>query len=321
MLTVVSEQAKAPYELITRSDMDGLVCATMLKSIGLIDSVRFVHPKDMQDGLITVSRRSITANVPYSKDAHLVFDHHASEALRLGGELPANLVLDGDAPSAARVVYRHCGADTFAHISQDMLTAVDKADSASFTREEVFHPTGWVLLSFLMDPRTGLGRFRDFNVSNYDLMMALIDYCVDMPVEKILELRDVSERVRLYFEQEKLFVEQLKRVGQMRGVVLYVPLKEEKVIHAGNRFIKYAIFPEANISVLEMLGFRGANTVFAVGKSIFRRDNPVNVGEVMLRHGGGGHQGAGTCQVPHAETEPIREELLRVFDQTSPSTT
>jgi nanoRNase/pAp phosphatase (c-di-AMP/oligoRNAs hydrolase) len=303
------------YRLVTRSDFDGLVCAVLLKAVGLIGDIVFVHPKDMQDGKVEITSRDITTNLPYVPGAHLVFDHHASEVVRVG-ERPDNYVIDPLAPSAARVVYDHFGgASRFPQISAEMMAAVDKADSAQFTMDEVLRPSGWVLLSFLMDARTGLGRFRDFRVSNYELMMQLIDICADhQDAEEILALPDVAERVTLFFEQHALFVNQLRRCTSLRGDVAVVDLRSEDVIHTGNRFVVYALDPLATVSVHVLWGRQQQNTVLAVGKSIFDRSCSVNVGELMLSHGGGGHANAGTCQVDHDRAEAVLGDVVAVLN-------
>src|ERR671920_1916834 len=151
-----------------------------------------------QDGAVAVTERDILTNLPYTPGAHLVFDHHHSETLRNAGA-PANHVIDADAPSAARVVYDfYGGAGAFPQVSEELMRAVDQADSAAYDLDDVLNPTGWTLLNFLMDSRTGLGRFRDFRISNYQLMMKLIDYCRDHSVEEVLALPDVKARVELY---------------------------------------------------------------------------------------------------------------------------
>lgn len=298
------------YRLVTRSDFDGLVCAVLLKEIGLIEEIKFVHPKDMQDGLIAISDHDITTNLPYVEGVHLAFDHHHSESLRLK-ETPENYIIDPDAPSAARVVFEHFGGrERFARVATDMLEAVDKADSAQFTQEEVLHPTGWVLLNFIMDARTGLGRFRNFRISNYQLMMDLIDYCRDHSIDEILELSDVLERVELYYDHQERFKEQISECARREENVLLVDLRSQDVIYAGNRFVKYALFPECNISVQAMWGFKRQNAVLTVGKSIFNRTCSADVGSIMLRYGGGGHLAAGTCQVPNEEAEVRLQEIV-----------
>lgn len=296
--------------LITRSDFDGLVCAVLLKEMDLIGDIKFVHPKDMQDGKIEVSENDISTNLPYVEGIGLAFDHHLSEVMR-NKEGLTNHIIDPDAPSAARVVYDYYGGkERFPTISDVMMTAVDKADAAWFTEEDILDPQGWELLSFLMDARTGLGRFREFRISNYDLMMDLIDYCKNHTIKDILALPDVNERVELFFSYKDKFYQQIKQHAQTTGDVLVVDLKDEEVIYPGNRFVKYALFPETKISVQVIWGFRKQNTVFTVGKSIINRSSNVNIGEIMLSYGGGGHMNAGTCQVPHEDADRVLGELL-----------
>lgn len=303
--------ADLKYRLITRSDMDGLVCAVLLKELGLLGEIVFQHPKDMQDGKFPVTERDIITNLPYVPGCGLCFDHHASEEVRNGGTRPANHILQAKAKSAARVVYDHYGGKArFPRVSDEMMDAVDKADSAGFTREDVLDPRGWELLSFLMDARTGLGRFRDFRVSNYQLMMTLIDCCRDLPIEDILALPDVRERVDLYFAQHEQFRAQIARVARVHGPLVVLDLRDEAVIHAGNRFVVYAMIPQCNISMHVMWGRDKANTVYTVGKSIFDRGNRLDIGSLMLRHGGGGHAAAGTCQGPNETADALKQQLI-----------
>lgn len=305
--------ADEKFRLVTRSDFDGLVCAVLLRGLDLIDDIKFVHPKDMQDGLIEITDRDITTNLPYVDGVHLAFDHHLSETIRNQGQRD-NHVIDAKAPSAARVVYDYYGGrETFPWISDEMMAAVDQADSAQYSKEDVLRPQRWALLNFLMDPRTGLGRFRHFRISNYYLMMDLIAYCRDHTIDEILELPDVAERVKLYFEQEALFKDQLKRIAKVYDNVVVLDLRDQEIIHAGNRFMIYALFPETDLSIHVIWGKGKQNTVLAVGKSIFDRGNPVNVGVEMLKHGGGGHKAAGTCQVDHDQSEDVLRTLIETF--------
>ncbi len=298
------------YRLVTRSDMDGLVCAVLLKELNMLESIKFVHPKDVQDGKVDLGPEDITTNLPYSEKVHLAFDHHASEVSRVGMEHP-NQVIIPSAPSAARVVFNHFGGQAaFPRVSHEMMLAVDKADSANFTLEEILHPTGWVLLNFLMDARTGLGRFKNFNVSNYDLMMALIDYCRDHSIEQILQLPDVKERVDLYFELEEKFKEQIKKCASVHGKVVVLNLLNEETIYPGNRFMIYAIFPQCSVSMHVMWGLQKQNISFAVGKSILDRSAKIHIGELMLQYGGGGHDAAGTCQIETNRASAVQEELV-----------
>ncbi|BAI71312.1 exopolyphosphatase [Azospirillum sp. B510] len=297
------------YRLVTRSDFDGLVCAVLLKDLGILDEIKFVHPKDMQDGKVEITGRDITTNLPYVDGAHLVFDHHLSETMRVG-EKP-NYVIDPKAPSAARVVYEYYGGkERFPTISDEMMTAVDQADSAQYQREDILNPTGWTLLNFIMDARTGLGRFREFRVSNYQLMMDLIDHCRSLDIARILELPDVKERVELYTQHAELFVDQLKRCATVRGNVVVLDLRKEETIYAGNRFMIYALFPDTNVSIHVLWGLKRQNTVLACGKSILNRSAKTDIGPLMLQYGGGGHQAAGTCQIGNDRAEEVLEAIV-----------
>ncbi len=303
--------------LVTRSDFDGLACAMMLKDMDMIDEIKFVHPKDVQDGKVELSKRDITTNLPFDPRVALAFDHHESEVDRLKAqETGGKLIIDPNARSAARVVYDYYGGrDRFPRVSDELMAAVDKGDSADFTLDEILHPQGWVLLHYLMDPRTGLGRFREFRISNYDLMMQLIDYCMNHSIEEILELPDVRERVDLYFQQAELFTQQLKRIAKIHGKVVVLDLRNEEVIHAGNRFMIYALYPEAQISVHVAWGFRKQNTAVMIGKSIINKASQVDIGELCLKYGGGGHHNAGTCQLENDEVDAKLPDIIAALNQ------
>lgn len=298
------------FRLVTRSDFDGLVCAVLLNELDLIDDIKFVHPKDMQDGKVDITERDITTNLPYAAAAHLAFDHHESETIRNTGERP-NHIITAQAPSAARVVFDYYGgAPAFPNISEDMMLAVDKADSAQFSLEEILEPTDWVLLNYLMDSRTGLGRFREFRVSNYQLMMDLIKACRHHGIREILQLPDVLERVELYFDHAARAREQIERCATVHKNLVVLDLREEETIFAANRFMIYALYPQCNISIHVLWGMQKQNTVFATGKSILDRGSKTNVGELMLQYGGGGHNAAGTCQVANDQAEVVLGALI-----------
>lgn len=300
--------------LVTRSDFDGLVCAVLLKEINVVDEITFVHPKDMQDGLIEMTDNDISTNLPYVDGVHLAFDHHLSEAIR--NQVHDKHIIDSTALSAARVVYDYYGgAEKFPESWNEMMAEVDKADAAQFSDNEILHPEGWVLLNFLMDARTGLGRFRVFTVSNYQLMMDLIDCCRYYSISDILKLDDVIERIDLYRDHEKNGIEQIKRCSTVRDNLVVLDLREEEIIYAVNRFMIYALFPEANISLHVMWGLKKQKTVFAIGKSILNTssNSKTNISELCLSYGGGGHIKAGTCQVENSVAETTLTEIVQTI--------
>lgn len=310
----VTEEGAAKKRLITRSDFDGLVCAMLLKELGLIGEIKFVHPKDVQDGKVDITSNDITTNLPFDDRVGLAFDHHESELLRVDAEkAKGRFIIDGDAKSAARVVYDYYGgAKVFTRVSEEIMWAVDKGDSADFTKEEILDPKGWVLLNFLMDARTGLGRFHDFRISNYQLMMELIDFCVDHSIDEVLALPDVKERVDLYFEQQELFKKQLAEIAEVHDKVVVIDLREQETIYAGNRFMIYAMYPETEISVHVAWGFKKQNTAVMIGKSIINKASQVNIGDLCLSYGGGGHANAGTCQL---DNDKVDAELPTIIEK------
>ena len=300
--------------LVTRSDFDGLVCAALLQELGILEDILFVHPKDVQDGKVELTANDITTNLPYRPEVALSFDHHSSEDVRVSGEA-GNRVAISSADSAARVVYDHFGgAQRFPRVSTDMMEAVDKADAAKFNESEILDPQGWILLSFLMDPRTGLGRFREFRISNYELMMQLIDLCLERSIDEILAHPDVTERVALYREHAEAATEQIRRCSEVHGHIVVLDLRAEEVIHPTNRFMVYALHPRCTVSVHVLWGLRRQNTVLAVGRSIIDRSSSFDIGGLMLAYGGGGHAAAGTCQIDNDRAETVLAEIVEAID-------
>lgn len=296
--------------LLTRSDFDGLACAVFLKEAGIVDSWTFAHPKDLQDGIIEVTKNDCLANVPFVEGCGLWFDHHSSEEERSAcrGKYEGE---SRPSPSCAHIVYDYYGGkERFPHFDE-LLEAVDKVDSANLTKEEILHPQGWILLGFIMDPRTGLGRFRNFTISNYQLMEELIDWCRTKPIEEILELPHISERVDVYFEQTELFINMIKKYTRVEDEVIISDLRGVDPIYTGNRFMIYSLYPEQNISVWIVNGKGGKGCSAAVGHSILNRTSRVDVGKLMLKYGGGGHHVVGTCQFGNEEMDEKLSELIQ----------
>ena len=301
--------------LVTRSDFDGLVCAMILRELDIIGDIKFVHPKDVQDGKIDLSSNDITTNLPFDPRVGLAFDHHESELARNDMDKIEDQYICRVAKSAARVVYEYYGgAENIKTVSEEMMAAVDKGDSADFTVDEILNPTGWVLMDFLMDARTGLGRFHNFRISNYDLMMELIDYCVNHNIDEVLELPDVKERVDLYFEQQELFKQQLRDIVVIHDKVAVIDLRPLETIYAGNRFMVYAMWPEVEMSIHVAWGFKKQNTAVMIGKSIINKAGTMDIGELCLDYGGGGHPNAGTCQLDNDKVDAELPNIIAMLN-------
>lgn len=296
--------------LITRSDFDGLACAVFLKEAGIIDSWKFAHPKDLQDGLIPVTEDDCLANVPFVEGCGLWFDHHSSEGER--NAYRGKYVGESrHSPSAAHIVYDYYGGKAKFDRFDELLEAVDKVDSANLTIQEILEPESWILLGFIMDPRTGLGRFRDFSISNYQLMEKLIAWCREMTIDEIMALPDIQERKELYFQQAELFTQMVKAHTRVEGKAIISDLRGLDPIYTGNRFMIYSLYPQQNISVWIVSGRGGQGCSAAVGHSVLNRTSKVDVGALMLKYGGGGHRVVGTCQFSNEEMDGKLSSLIQ----------
>lgn len=297
------------HRLVTRADFDGVVSGTLLLELDMIDDVVFAEPKEIQDGVFKVDENDILTNLPYVEKAHLCIDHHVSEIERVGAR--DNLILDAKAPSAARVVYDHFGgAEAFPDISQDMLKAVDQADAAQYTEEEILAPDPWGVLNFILDPRTGLSRYGHFDASHEQFMKDMMVYCRHHPVEEILKIPDVEERLHLYTLHEEKFEMQLRDCTKAYDNLVVFDLRAQDEMFAGNRFMIYAIFPKSNISIQVLPGIEAGKTLLAVGKSLLDRSAKTNVGSLMLKYGGGGHKQVGTCRIEDEKVDQVLSELI-----------
>jgi len=301
--------ADKKYRLVTRTDFDGVVCGALFNELEMIDDVSFAEPHEMQAGKVMIGDGDITANLPYVEGAHICFDHHVSESERIGAR--DNHVIDPNAPSAARVIYEYYGgADKLPNISPDLMKAVDDADSAQYAEEDILAPEGWALLNFVLDPRTGLERVKEFSIPKEELLIRLMTYCRHNPVKEILALPDVVERIECYMLNSEFGELQVERCTELRGKVAITDVRNEDQIHMVNRFMVYALHPEVVASLSIVPGPDAGYCTIAAGKSIIDRSSNANLGSMLLEFGGGGHANAGTCQVADDQVAQVVDTLV-----------
>ena len=297
--------------LVTRSDFDGLVCGVLLAEKGLVDDYLFVHPRDVQHGKVEVTENDILANIPYAKGCGLWFDHHSSEMDRLEIDQLQFEGANQQSASAAQVIWEYYGGkEAFGDHLVPLLDAVNISDSGNYNYDEVINPEGWILLSFIMDPRTGLGRFKDYRISNYELMMDLIQYCRTKTAAEILEIPDIQERVKRYFDHEEPFKEMMERTTRTQSNLIIIDWLDVDMIYCGNRFVVYAMYPDQNIHVQTMWDNEKKNVAISCGHSILNRSSRTNVGKLMLRYDGGGHEMVGTCQVSADRRQEALDDII-----------
>ena len=131
-----------------------------------------------------------------------------------------------------------------------------------------------------------------------------------MTFDEIMEFPDIVERKELYFEQSEKFVEMVKAHTEVRDNVIISDLRGLETIYTGNRFMIYSLYPEANISCWIVSGRGGQGCSCAVGYSVLNRTCNIDVGNLMLKYGGGGHKMVGTCQFPNETMDQKIGELL-----------
>ena len=303
-------QTKKKFRLVTRSDLDGLVCAVLLKHLEMIDDILLVDsPSAMSGGQVEIGPDDITSNLPYVPGAHLCFDHHVSETLR---NKPAQgYIMDSDAPSAARVIYEYYGGrNKFPSFFDEIMEAVDKADSGVFTCEEILHPTRWPLLNFLVDGRTRVEEWGKFRIDEFVFKKKLVDLMGKMKIDEIMSFPDVQERAEVYFKYEEKYKQQLMSTVRIYDNVAVIDFREFSWIYPGNRFIIYALYPQCNISIQIKQEKEDNVTTFSVGKSIINQTSDANIGELMYEYGGGGHRAAGACHVDNDQADRVFGEIL-----------
>ncbi|MCL2768418.1 MAG: exopolyphosphatase [Synergistaceae bacterium] len=300
--------------LLTRSDFDGLMCAVLLKDLGIIEDRKFVHPKDIQEGMVEVTENDILVNVPYVAGCGMWFDHHTSEEDRITPEKKSFKGSFSPEKSCARVIYNYYGGDNGSlRRFSEMVLYADKCDSADFSVDDIVSPQGWVMLSFIMDPRTGFGRYRSFRIANYQLMDELIEYLQNMSIDEIMELEDIQERVELYKSHEREFFNMIVNHSHVVDDVLITDLRGIEETFVGNRHVPYALYPETNISIRILDGKNKENIVFSVGYSVINKTAKVDVGKLMAKFNGGGHKQVGTCQVSNEDADKALDEMLSIM--------
>lgn len=295
------------YRLVTKADFDGLVCGVLLKELDIIDKIVFSHPRDIETDKVSITDNDITAGLPYKEGVHMAFDYYPGALVSGGGR--KNLIVDINMPSTSRVIYNYYGRDKFPNIQGDMLNAVDKGFSAKISRDEILYPTGWILLNYLIDQRTGLDKLGRFTISHNELIIKLMDFCRGHIIWEILNIPDMEERLNLYFSCMEQCKAQILKCSSVHYNLVVTDLRKEKAIYPGNRFMVYAMFPECNVSLQAVQDANNNKTIFVVGKSVLDRSFSEDIGRIMKKYGGGGHSNAGTCQVSNDNADKVLENL------------
>ena len=289
--------------LVTRGDLDGLTCAVFITSCEEIDEILLIHPQDITDKRLGITSNDIMANLPYQTGCGKWFDHHL---LTESNERPPEH-FEGRydlAPSAARVVYAYyLPENPQLKKYEPLLAETDRLDAARLSRDDVLDPRDYILLGYTLDPRTGLGDYQHY-------FFKLVGWLKSKPIDEIMALPEVDERVKRIREQDARFRELTMSKSRLDGNVVFTDFRDVTPHPVGNRFLVYTLFPEANVSLRVHWGPTREHVAAAVGHSIFNRTSGTNVGELMSRYGGGGHKGAGTCLLPADRADALIAEII-----------
>jgi oligoribonuclease NrnB/cAMP/cGMP phosphodiesterase (DHH superfamily) len=303
--------------LFTRADFDGLVCAAILEELDIVDEITYIHPQDLQNNKIRVTENDIIANAPFIAGCGLWFDHHCSEheRLQLEGRYTGASEL---APSAAQVVYRYFenknGYNQRLKRFKELIAKTNIIDSARFTQDDILNPQAYVLLSFLSDPRTGLGLRHTFRTSNLELMKQMPRLLRTKSVDQILSTPDFQQRIQIYFDETERYKQILLENSCIKGHAIVIDFRDVQNPPIGNRFLEYVLHPEQNISIRVADGKNQGVTMISVGHSIINRTSQINVGSLTVRYGGGGHRQVGACQVNCIDADKIVTEIVQLIN-------
>ena len=292
--------------LVTRGDLDGLTSAVIITMKEPVDELLLVHPQDITDKVTEVRADDILVNLPYDPRCGTWFDHHL---LTDSNEKPPETFRGkyGLAPSAARLVYefyleREPNDEALRRLGP-LVDETDRLDAALLTPDDVENPRDYILLGYTIDSRTGLGGFEGY-------FHTLVDALKTKSIQEVLALPVVRERVNRIRTDQADFKRLLSRNSFVLNNVVVTDLREIERLPAGNRFLVYTLFPDANVSLRVHWGPRHNSVIAAVGHSIFNRTCRTSVGELMSRYGGGGHRGAGTCVLPIDQAADAIDEIL-----------
>ena len=316
----VPKKEKFTMRLVTRPDFDGLACAVLLEELGVIDDYLFMHPKDIQDGKVSLSKYDVLANVPYSPGCGMWFDHHSTELERLqlnkkagyGSLTRAYSGFARLAPSCARVIYDYYNGPKELKQFDDsgLMWAIDKYDPADLTQKDILEPDNWILLAFIIDVRTGLARYKNFRIDHLELLQDTIKYCRSISIDEIIKIPDIVERTTLYFDHQKRYKKIIKDHSRTEKNVIVIDYRDQPETVVGNRFVEYALYPDQNVSVKAFWGLNKQNVVLSVGHSIVNKSSKKDVGSLMLKHGGGGHFKVGTCQIDTDKADLVIQDII-----------
>lgn len=292
--------------LITRADLDGVTCAVLITTMEPVEQVVFVNPQDIEDGTAIINPGDIIANLPWHRNSTLWFHNHKDKIVpeKDVGQVKGKR---GIAPSTARLVWEYYDSPRLQRFTE-LLEETDRIDSADLTVEDVLYPTGWVLLGYTLDPFMGLSAFHGY--AN-EIIAALKQ---GSNIDQILEIPEVSGRIKRYNSDVKEFKKELPGATHMEGNVIVTDTREVGILPLGNRFIAFTLFPEGNVQIEISLHKLDTEIRVRLGKSIFDRTCSVHLGRLAAEYDGGGLDGSAGLSLDVSDPD-LNSKIKKIIER------
>ena len=288
--------------IVTRPDFDGVVCAVLLiEALDIKEPVRWVEPSALQRGQVEIRNGDIIANLPFDDKCTLWFDHHYTNQVNHPFKGVFKI-----APSAAGIIFEHFRG-RFKRDYSDLVTATDKIDSADLTLDAVCHPEkhDYVLLSMTVF---------DGDYPNEFYWNRLVYLLGKHDIGQILKDPEVERRCKDVVNQNEQYAVHLKANTRLEKHVAITDFRHLDKTPTGNRFLVYALFPEAFVHVRIRYEDKKKETVaVSVGHSIFNSHCNINAGLLLADFGGGGHFGAASTRFHTSKAEEFIPQIIDVL--------
>lgn len=294
--------------IVTRPDFDGIVCAVLLRKAEDIDKdILWTEPNEIQKGQVNIFKDDIMANLPWSSDCGLWFDHHISNKPDKDFQGAFEI-----APSAARVIYEYYKERKKLNNDYDELVLnTDIIDAADLNIDQVRYPENYpyILLSMTI-------RNQDYKDIPY--WNKLIDLLMKADIDHVIADPEVKKRCYNVIKENTAFERHLSTHTRIINQISITDFRPLDIVPEGNRFMTYSLFPETTASVKIRYGSPKhqsgqKNVQLSIGHSIFNKKCNVNIGNLLTKYGGGGHAGAGGCTLDDETADKIIEEILEIM--------
>lgn len=282
--------------IYTRSDLDGLLSCAILKEAGFSGEIEFLNPLDLLGGSGAGREPGLRVNLP------------GPVGLRWDRNCWADEPWEPKPATAAAAVLEMLADPELNRRFLPWLPELEKWQTRRLTEADILSPTPTLQLAALCDPATGLGRCRDFIVSNYFFLLDLVDQLRSQPAEVLIRLGDVQDRLALLAERRQAHGEQTRRTLRSFGCLLVQDLREELRIEPGNPMVRHLSAPPHR-ALLTLYWDKGRRRVSMTLSGAPYEEPAIPLGALLQPYGGGGDAYAGLAQLAPDQADAAVEAL------------